>query len=200
MNDFDEQATRRLRRLVAGLPTHPVPGLPAVRSSRLAGLPRVVGAAVAVAVVVAAVGIGLFVSGRLPVGNGISADDGAFHGGGISFRYPREWTAHAATAVGSFGSVFAVLGSADLRECAGLGGIDVNCAYAGPLAPGTLRLVVGTGGRPNFSMLDRKPPTGWGLFVDGLPAVVQSSGPNSIDGSDVSLTWAISRPGSVDNF
>lgn len=199
MNDFDEQATRRLRRLVAGLPTHPVPGLPAVRSSRPARLSRVAGAAVTVIVVVAVVGIGLFASGRLPVGNGISANNGAFHGGGISFRYPEAWTVYPATAVGSFGSVFAVLGSADLSECGGMGGLDVNCAYGRPLAPGTLRLVVGTGAMRNGSLFDLQPPDGWQLFVDGLPGVVEETGPNSADSSDLALSWTVAMPGSIDN-
>lgn len=199
MNDFDQQATRRLRRLVAGLPTHPVPGLPAVRSSRPARLSRVAGAAVTVIVVVAVVSVGLFVSGRLPVGNGISADNGAFRGGGISFRYPEAWTVYPATAVGSFGSVFAVLASADLSECGGLGGLDVNCAYGRPLAPGTLRVVVGTGAMRNGSLFDLEPPDGWRLFVDGLPGVVMETGPNSADASDLTLSWTVARPGLIDN-
>lgn len=154
----------------------------------------------AMVLVVAVVGIGLFVTGRLPLGNGITANDGEFHGGGISFHYPKDWRAYPASAIGSFFSLFAFMGTEDLSACGGLGGLDVNCAYARPLAPGTLRLVVGSGGRPGFSLLDLKPSTGWQLFVAGLPAVVESSGPNSADASDLTLTWTIARPGSVDNF
>jgi hypothetical protein len=194
VNEFDEQTSRRLRRMVAGLPTHPIPEIPAVRSPRLGRLRHPAGAAVAVIVIVAALGVGLFVGARLPMGNGINANNGEFHGGGISFRYPEAWTVYPATAVGSFGLVFAVIGTADLHECRGpLGNVDVNCAYAHHLEPGTVRLVVGTGGgllgTPRF--VDRKPPGGWQLFVDGLPALVEESGPNAADASDLSVHWTI---------
>ncbi len=200
MSELDEQFARRLRHLVNELPTHAVPDLPAIRTSALARLPRVAGAALAAVVVVAAVGAGLLVSGRLPGGNGITANNGDFHGGGISFHYPTDWKAYPGSAYGSFFSAFAIMGTVDLGECSRQGGLDLNCAYGRQLAPGELRLVVGSGGRPGFSLLDLKPASGWQLFVDGLPAVVESSGPNTADASDLTLTWTIARPGMVDNF
>jgi hypothetical protein len=193
MNDQDELINRRLRSMVAGVPTHPAPDLPAIGGSHRGRLPRLAAAAAAVAVIGAALGVGLFIGGRLPAGTGISAEDGEFHGGGLSFRYPESWTVYPANAVGSFGSIFAVIGTADLSDCRGSGGyVDVNCAYAHRLEPGTVRLVVGTAaglGMPRFP--DRKPPGGWQLFVDGLPALVEESGPNAADASDLSVNWTM---------
>ncbi len=199
--DLGPDATRRLRRMVAALPSHSTPELTMARGRRRLGwLPRLAGGLAALLVVTTVVGVGLLVTGRLPLPGAVSARDGSFHGGGLSFQYPKEWKVYPSSMVGTMGSVFAVMGTSDVGGCNGILGIDPNCGFATPLGPGTLRVVVGTGAMPGFSILDHEPPGGWQLFVDGLPAYVEETGPNSADASDLSLSWTIARPGSLDNF
>jgi hypothetical protein len=198
--DLGPDATRRLQRMVAAMPSHSAPDLAMARARRRLGwLPRLAGGLAVLLLVTTVVGVGLLVTGRLPLPGAVSARDGSFHGGGLRFEYPKEWNVYPSSMVGTMGSVFAVMGTADVGSCAGLGGIDPNCAFATPLGPGTLRLVVGTGAMPGYSILDHEPPGGWQLFVDGLPAYVEETGPNTADASDLSLSWTIARPGSLDN-
>jgi hypothetical protein len=206
MIDPDERLAGRVARLVAAMPADSAPALAPLRRARLRPMFRGVAAIVAIVLVVAVIGIGLLTTGRLSIGGPsgpvVTTKDGQFRGLGIDFDYPREWRVYRTFSAGSFFSTLAVMGNQNLDGCRTLllGPLDVNCASRTTLKPGTLRLVVGAGGMPGYSILDHEPAGGFPIHVDGLPATFSQSGPNSADGSDLNLNWTFAHPGSVDNF
>ncbi len=206
MIDPDERLTGRMERLLAAMPADSAPAVTPLRRGRLRPMFRGAAAMAAIVLVVAVVGIGLLTTGRIPIGGpsgpAVTAEEGKFRGVGIDFDYPREWHVYRTSSVGSFFSTFAVMGNQSLDGCRTflIGPLDVNCAYRMSLAPGTVRLVVGAGGMPGYSILDHEPAGGFTIHVDGLPAIVTESGPNSADASDVTLLWTFAHPGSVDNI
>jgi hypothetical protein len=120
-----------------------------------------------------------------------------FTGGGITFTYPSTWRLHRTNDVSTMGSTIAIVGTADLSGCGG-DIVGINCAYAAPLGPGEVLVVVGTGASPGGSIAE--PPGGFVDFVDGMPAVAATLGPIAQTGQDEGRSWQIGMPGVVDNW
>ena len=96
----------------------------------------------------------------------------------------------------SMGSIIAIGGTADLAACGDP--VDVNCAYAAPLEPGDVRVVIGTGASPGASI--EEPPEGFTATIDGMPGIATNTGPIRQTGQDVGRSWQIGMPGVVDNW
>jgi hypothetical protein len=122
-----------------------------------------------------------------------------FNGEGIAFEYPSGWHLHHVNEMSTMGSTIAIVGTADLSACGG-DIVGINCAYATPLGPGDILVFVGTAASPTGSILDMAPPGGFTEFIDGMPAVMHSTGPIPQTSSDDNRSWAIGRPGSVNNW
>jgi len=122
-----------------------------------------------------------------------------FNDGGIVFDYPATWQVHRSGQVFTMGSTIAILGTVDLGGC-GFLTIEVNCAYAATLRPGDVFVVVGTGASPGGSILDQAPPGGFTEFVDGMPAIVTSTGPIPANNTDGGRSWTIGMPLVEDNW
>jgi hypothetical protein len=59
---------------------------------------------------------------------------------------------------------------------------------------------ISSGGMPEFDILDHRPAGATSLTVGGLPAYVAPDTTDTGTGAELTLTWTIARPGSVDNF
>ena len=114
--------------------------------------------------------------------------------------YPNTWRVYRTAAVSMMGSTIAILGTADLSTCGGADDVDLNCAYGTRLGPGDVTVVVGTGAMPGRSILDREPPGGFSEHIDGMPAIVESTGPIDETGQTVGRAWQIAWPEMVDNW
>ena len=119
-----------------------------------------------------------------------------FHGGGISFDHPSTWDVAESHTAFSMGSIIAVTGTADLSGCGDP--VDVNCAYAAPLDPGDVRVVIGTGASPGSSV--EEPPGGFTATIDGMPGIATGTGAIPQINQDEGRSWQIGMPGVVDNW
>jgi hypothetical protein len=180
------------------------------RRIRFASLLVVIAATLAVAVTWQLAGIGTTVptpepsSTAIPTPGSTSAPSveageptATFQGGGITFAYPSTWRLHPTNDVSTMGSTIAIVGTADLSGCGG-DIVGINCAYAAPLGPGQVLVVVGTGASPGGSI--EEPPGGFVEFVDGMPAVVTTLGPIPQTRQDEGRAWQIGMPGVVNNW
>jgi len=125
--------------------------------------------------------------------------------GGLVFTYPAPWREFHHSFFSTRSDPIADLATVDVPEpCATSavsGGTQVNCADRFRLTPDSLVVHVMGNGNRAFDILDNRPVDATPLTVGGLPAYVEETTP--VDppvGADLSLTWTLSRPGSVDNF
>lgn len=125
--------------------------------------------------------------------------------GGLVFTYPAPWREFHHSFFSTRSNPIADLATVDVPEpCATSavsGGTQVNCADRFRLTPDSLVVHVMGNGNRAFDILDNRPVDATPLTVGGLPAYVEETTP--VDppvGADLSLTWTLSRPGSVDNF
>lgn len=118
----------------------------------------------------------------------------------ISFDYPASWGPPVTSSIGTFGSPIAILGTVDLSAC-GTSVVDINCVSATRLKPGDVFVYLGTVVSPNDgSILDLAPPGGFTDFIDGMPAVANSTGPNPRNGADAEHGWQFARPGTINQW
>ena len=118
-----------------------------------------------------------------------------FHGHELSFSYPETWQLHRTDAVSTMGSNIAVLGTTDLTDCRMGPLVDLNCAQLTTLEPGGVLLFVDTESALGGSIVDFEPSGGFQEFIDGMPAVVETSGPWEVTELDERRKWRIGRPG-----
>jgi hypothetical protein len=128
-----------------------------------------------------------------------------FDEGGLVFAYPAAWREFHHPFFSTMSDSIADLATVDVPEpCATSavsGGTQVDCADRFHLASDSLVVHVMGGGNPAFDILRNRPADATPLTVGGLPAYVEETAPvDTAVGADVSLTWTLSRPGSVDNF
>jgi hypothetical protein len=124
--------------------------------------------------------------------------------GGLTFTYPSTWRVVGSTTVSTMGSTLAFVGTVDLSSCAPVGltalGVDANCAVQTPLESGGVLITIGTGAAPGGSILYREPPGGFKEFIDGMPAIRETSGPIPQTRTDAVVAWTIAKPGVEDNW
>lgn len=147
-----------------------------------------------------------------PLSGGVTFRDGptpdlrTLDAGSFAFDFPAEWHAEATSgSVGSGGSIIAVLTTQAIDErCRGIGGLDVNCVYEQRLEPGTIRIVVGTGGYRGSTIFDRAAIDNGSttrLKVGGMPTILDEFEvtPDDYYLADQSATWQIALPTSLSN-
>jgi hypothetical protein len=129
----------------------------------------------------------------------------AFDEEGLVFDYPAAWREFHHPFFSTMSNSIADLATVDVPEpCATSavsGGTQVECSDRFVLTPDSLVVHVIGGGNPAFDILRTRPADATPLTVGGLPAYLDETAPvDTAVGADVSLTWTLSRPGSVDNF
>lgn len=132
---------------------------------------------------------------------GPTADVRTLDAGTFSFRYPAGWHAYDSTAESAGGSSIAVLGNVAVDPaCGDEGHVEAACVHARPLAPGEIRMNVGTGTLQDGT-LETRPAISDGtttrLEVAGRPAILDDieSSADDIYGADVSLHLYVALPG-----
>ena len=161
-------------------------------------------AAAAIALVVLALALSGGGLTLTPTGTPSSPPTGLAHfdEGGLVFDYPAGWRVYHYQEVSSFTSVVAFLATVDVPiPCATTvtsDSTEIDCADRFVLAPDSLVVTVMANGMPAFD-INNVPAGATPLVVGGLPAYFETE-PVPSGGDTETLTWTLSRPGSVDNY
>ena len=154
--------------------------------------------------------VGLTVAACVSTGSSASPDSPApsglatFHEAGLLFDYPAPWHVSHPSVDSSFSHLIADLATVEIpTPCATTvtaSFTETDCADRYQLTPGAIVVSISSGGMPGFDILDHRPASATPLTVGGLPAYVAPDTTAIGTGAELTLTWTIARPGSVDNF
>jgi hypothetical protein len=132
-----------------------------------------------------------------PPGGGLQT----FDEDGITFAYPAGWRDYQVFSDTSMSSEFAELATANIpNPCATSpqpSPVGSVCPDTNPMPPGSMVVDFSDSGVLGFAPGMSRPPRSTALTVDGLPAYFWTPPSPS---ADQTVAWAISRPGSLDNY
>ena len=136
-----------------------------------------------------------------PAASPAVGDMQTFDEGGITFAYPMGWREYPFTSDTSMSSQFAYLVTANIPElCPATpepSSPATTCPDPYQLTPGSMGVSISNEGDVLSAPGLHRPAGSTALTVDGLPAYFQTV---PAPGVDLGLSWAIARPGSVDNY
>lgn len=134
-----------------------------------------------------------------PAATAASAATTTFDESGLVFNYPAGWRVYHFEEISSFFSAIAWLGNVDMHDPCTRTLNSIECGAGYLLEPGTIMVAVQAASFPGFDILD-VPAGAQPLTVDGLPGWAQEAEANRETGATAARTWAIARPGSIDNY
>ncbi len=124
-----------------------------------------------------------------------------FDEGGLVFWYPASWREFHYQVPSTMSTLIAYLATVDVPEPCTRSANEIACSERYHLVPGSLVVTVQENGWPDFDMLDHRPADATALTVGGLPAYVETTTSDASHvGAERTVTWTLSRPGSVDNY